>query len=113
MVELLQWGYGEMSKCHGIIFLPPSTPLPPISGCINCVRCRLSSSIYDLFLPLPTHSPFYSSSYPSYTSSCTSVYLFSSPSYISYLSSSYTSLYYSSSPSYKSLFLIYEHDPNN
>ena len=56
MVELLQWGYGEMSKCHGIIFLPPSTPLPPISGCINCVNVGYPRKFMIYFCPYqPIH----------------------------------------------------------
>ena len=42
MVKFLQWGFGEMSKCNGVLFLPNSTPLLPIFGCINWVRVRFS-----------------------------------------------------------------------
>ena len=57
MVKLPQWGFGEMSQYNDIIFLPPSTPFPHISICINCVRGRFYSSIYALCLPLPPYSP--------------------------------------------------------
>ena len=64
MVKLLQWGFGGMSTCNGVIFWPKSTPFPPISGCINWVGWRLSPSIYASYYPFPTSSPSYPPSSP-------------------------------------------------
>ena len=41
MVTLPQWGYGEMSKRNGIIFLPSTKTFPPVEKCTNWVRVRL------------------------------------------------------------------------
>ena len=67
MLKFVQWGFGEMSKCYGVIFLPNSTPFLPISGRINSVKGRLLPSIYASYSPFRTPSPSYPPSSPSST----------------------------------------------
>ena len=68
MVNYLQWGYGEMLKFNSILFLPSTTPLPPVDKRTNWVRGIPPSSISALFSPFPYSSDLCYSSSPSHTS---------------------------------------------
>ena len=57
--NFLQWGYCEISRHNGIIFLPSTTPLPPIHKLNNRSRGIFYSSISASFSPFPSSSDFF------------------------------------------------------